>query len=218
MKKVFYKLPQNILECFSPRNLKWHLLAIISTVIIVYSGFDWHYLIITKSANLNNILFPAVFIGFFIPVLLPVCLFVIGKVFKNAKIVITAFALGQAAFVGWLISSFYKSLTGRAPPNLNNLTLDISHGFHFGLFNQGIFWGWPSSHTTIAFAMAFTLIYLYQENNLKNKIIKYSSLIYALYIGLGVSVSIHWFSEFFAGAILGSLIGSVIAKSFKEIL
>jgi hypothetical protein len=40
------------------------------------------------------------------------------------------------------------------------------------------------------------------------------ALLYAFYIGLGVSVTIHWFSEFVAGAIIGSVIGTVVGRSF----
>jgi membrane-associated phospholipid phosphatase len=75
-----------------------------------------------------------------------------------------------------------------------------------------MFWGWPSSHTTVAFAMAACLITLYPGNK---KLILFASL-YAFYIGLGVSVTIHWFSEFVAGAIIGSVIGMVVGRSFKS--
>lgn len=40
------------------------------------------------------------------------------------------------------------------------------------------------------------------------------ALAYALYIGLGVSMTIHWFSDFVAGAILGAIIGVVVGKRF----
>ena len=40
-------------------------------------------------------------------------------------------------------------------------------------------------------------------------------LLYAFYVGLGVSVTIHWFSEFVAGAIIGSVIGAVVGRGFK---
>jgi membrane-associated phospholipid phosphatase len=40
------------------------------------------------------------------------------------------------------------------------------------------------------------------------------AITYALYIGLGVSMTIHWFSDFAAGAIIGSAIGAVVGKSF----
>jgi membrane-associated phospholipid phosphatase len=35
-------------------------------------------------------------------------------------------------------------------------------------------------------------------------------------VGMGVSIRIHWFSEFLAGAIIGSVIGAVVGKSFHH--
>ena len=58
--------------------------------------------------------------------------------------------------------------------------------------------------------MSFALIMMYP----KNKLVKIVALAYALYIGLGVSVSIHWFSDFVAGAILGTLIGVIVGKQY----
>ena len=75
-----------------------------------------------------------------------------------------------------------------------------------------MFWGWPSSHTTIAFAVAVTLFVLYR----KNPLVKYPALLVALYIGVGVSTNIHWFSEFVAGAIIGSVIGSVVGNAYAK--
>jgi hypothetical protein len=40
------------------------------------------------------------------------------------------------------------------------------------------------------------------------------AITYALYIGIGVSRTIHWFSDFAAGAIIGSAKGAVVGKSF----
>ena len=37
-----------------------------------------------------------------------------------------------------------------------------------------------------------------------------------LWIGLAVSVSIHWLSEFVAGAIIGSVVGSGVEMNFRE--
>jgi membrane-associated phospholipid phosphatase len=89
--------------------------------------------------------------------------------------------------------------------------VDSSHGFQFGFLKGGVFWGWPSSHTTVAFAMAACLIALYP----KNKMLVPLSALYALYVGFAVSVTIHWLSEFVAGAIIGSMIGMVVGRSFK---
>jgi membrane-associated phospholipid phosphatase len=88
---------------------------------------------------------------------------------------------------------------------------DISHVFRFGFLRGGVFWGWPSSHTTIAFAMAVTIFTLLP----KQRWAGYLALAYALYVGLGVSVTIHWFSDFVAGAIIGSVIGVIVGRSFN---
>jgi membrane-associated phospholipid phosphatase len=185
----------------------------LSTYIIVVAGFDWKYFQFFKGSRLYYILFSAAFVGALMPVFVPTVLLILGKVRKNFSLLNTGFALGQAAILGSLISSFYKILTGRAHPDilqtLNNV--DVTHIFNFGFLRGGIFWGWPSSHTTMAFAMAFTLWALYS----KNKIIRALALAYALYIGLGVSMTIHWFSDFVAGAIIGIVIGTVVGRAFK---
>jgi len=89
--------------------------------------------------------------------------------------------------------------------------LDTSHGFQIGFLKGGVFWGWPSSHTTVTFAMAVCLIMFHP----KNRMVVFLVLLYAFYIGLGVSVTIHWFSEFVAGAIIGSVIGAAVGRSFR---
>ena len=76
----------------------------------------------------------------------------------------------------------------------------------------GMFWGWPSSHTTVAFAMAAAICKLYPENRL----LRYAAILYAGYVGIGISMTIHWFSEFVAGVIIGSVIGAVVGKSFHH--
>ena len=89
--------------------------------------------------------------------------------------------------------------------------IDSSHGFQLGFLKGGIFWGWPSGHTTVAFSMALCLTTLYP----KNKIVVLCALLCAFYVGLAVSVTIHWVSEFAAGAIIGSVIGMTVGKSFR---
>lgn len=214
MKKIFFHLLENVRTCFSLRYIPWHVLAIISTVVIVETGFDWKYYLLFRNSNLQVYLFPAVVIGGLLPLCIPIILYAYGKVKKNLVYVWSAYAIAEAAFLGSLISSFYKALTGRVqPPHFGELVQDISHGFQFGFFRHGIFWGWPSSHTTIAFAIAVTVCILFQ----KEKFLRYFALCIALYIGLGVSISIHWFSDFVAGAIVGSVIGVVVGNSFLNI-
>ncbi|MGO9380308.1 MAG: phosphatase PAP2 family protein [Dissulfurispiraceae bacterium] len=214
VRACFYNLLHNIIKCFGGYNLLWHLLAIISTYIFVASGFDWLYFESSRSSLLRSLLFPAVRLGGRLPIILPLTLFVAGKVSKNVKAMNAAFALVQSVLIGLLIAAFYKAFTGRVhPPRLiTTTTVDISREFQFGFLRGGVFWGWPSSHTTIAFAMAVTLLMLYSNN----KIVRYLVILYALYIGFGVSISIHWFSDFVAGAIIGTVIGIVVGKSFRD--
>ncbi len=211
----FYKLPNTVLRCFRGYFLLWQLVAIILTAIIVLSGFDWWYFTFFNNSTIQRIFFSAAPVGFFVPIFSPFIVWIIAKIQKNSRLFNTAGAIGQAAGLGLIISSLYKAFTGRIPPELFQQTAsltDISHQFQFGFLRGGVFWGWPSSHTTVAFAVAFTLYTLYPDK----KFIRYLALGYALYIGFGISMSIHWFSEFIAGAIIGSVIGINVGKSFLE--
>jgi membrane-associated phospholipid phosphatase len=215
MPGFLYQLPKNIIRCFQGYNLLWHFLAIALTYIIVTSDFDWYYFIFTQKPVLRTFLFPAVRLGMILPIVVPLTLLAISVPTKDVKIKNTAFALGQAAILALAISSSYKAFTGRIPPPhffSYGALVDTSHGFRFGFLRGGMFWGWPSSHTTVAFAMAVALWQLYPEN----KLVRYAAILYAFYVGIGVSIRIHWFSEFVAGAIIGSVIGGVVGKSFHR--
>lgn len=202
----------DIRACYSWRNIAWQLLAVALTAIIVVSGFDWWWFIHTRDPLLQSWLFPAAIIGGIVPILLPIVLYLIGKVRKNMNAIRAAYAVAEAGIIGLLISTFYKVFTGRIPPPFRSQSLvDISRQFEFGILRNGAFWGWPSTHTTVAFAVAVTLFILYR----KNRLIAYSALFVAFYIGIGVSTNIHWFSEFVAGAIIGSIIGIAVGKSVR---
>jgi membrane-associated phospholipid phosphatase len=187
------------------------VLAVLLTYTFVTTGFDWYWFTHTRGPLLQSWFFPAAIIGGVLPILLPAVLLTVGKYRGNALAWRRGLALAYAVATGWLVSSFYKSFTGRIPPPFRAQTYtDISHQFNFGLLRHGIFWGWPSSHTTIAFAMAVTLWILCPDR----PVIKYGALLVAFYIGISVSTDIHWFSEFVAGAIIGSVVGSVVGRTF----
>jgi membrane-associated phospholipid phosphatase len=188
----------------------WHLAAIVLTFILVRSGFDWFYFRSTRDPNLWHWMFPAAPIGGLVPLILPLTLIVSGIILRDTKIALAGWGIGQAALLGSLISSAYKAVTGRVHP-AHLLGDDISAGFRFGWLRGGVFWGWPSSHTTIAFAMAMTVFTLFP----KHRWLGLSALAYAFYIGVGVSMTIHWFSDFAAGAIIGTIIGVVVGRSFS---
>ncbi len=206
----FYNLLKNIATLYRGRNLFWQLVFIALTFVLVVTGFDWWYYQATQGHLLQMILFPAVIVGFLFPVIVPLALFLYGALAKSKITINTAFAITQAGLLGLGISSLYKVFTGRVGLPHGLASVDTSTIFQFGFLRGGAFQGWPSSHTSVAFAMSMALVTLYPEN----KIIRYAAPLYALYIGLGVSATIHWFSDFAAGAILGTVIGVAVGKSF----
>ena len=209
MKQFIFTLPRNVIGCFKGRMLLWHTIAIVLTIILVTSGFDWLYFLHTRNPNFRSLAFPAVRIGTYLPVVLPLTLIALGFIARATRINLMGWAVGQSALLGSLISSTYKAFTGRIHPE-HQTGDDLSHVFRFGFLRGGVFWGWPSSHTTIAFAMGVTIFTLLP----KQRLVGFVALAYALYVGLAVSVTIHWFSDFIAGAIIGTVIGVVVGKSF----
>ena len=211
MKQFFVTLPRNFIGCFKGWRLIWHLVAILLTVVLVLSGFDWNYYLVTHNPALRHWMWPAVVIGMFLPIYLPLLLLVVGFIAQNARIRLAGWAVAQAEIIGALVVVVYKAFTGRAHPAYV-VGDDISRVFHFGFLRGGVFWGWPSSHTTVAFAMAMTVFMLRP----KLRLLGVMAILYACYIGIGVSMTIHWFSDFVAGAIVGSVVGSVVGKSFAS--
>ena len=211
MKQFLTTLPRNLIGCFKGRMIFWHIIAILFTIILVMSGFDWRYYLTTHNPTLRSWLFPAIGLGMLLPVALPLTLFAAGIIARSAQTILTGWAVGQAVILGLLICSAYKAITGRAHP-AHSIGPDISSVFHFGFLRGGVFWGWPSGHATIAFSMAMTLFTLFP----KQRWLGVAAILYACYVGIAVSMTIHWFSDFVAGAIIGSVIGAVVGKSFRE--
>lgn len=205
-------VPRNVASVFRGWNLPWHGLAIGLTAALVLSGLDWWYWVHSRWIA-PAFVFPAIMLGTFLPVLVPLGVLLAAYARKADRLRPLGYLLGQAALIGSIVSSAYKAITGRLQPPLGQpLTHDVSREFHFGFLEHGIFWGWPSGHTTIAFAMATALV-TYLPGH---KAIKALALLYALYVGLAVSVSIHWCSDFLAGAIIGTVIGVVVGKAFRQ--
>jgi membrane-associated phospholipid phosphatase len=210
VKQFFSTLPRNILVCFQGRMILWHVVLIALTFLLVLSGFDWFYFNSTRSPLLWDLMIPSAPIGGLVPLALPFILIVSGFIIGHARLSRTGWAIGQAALIGSLLSSAYKAFTGRVHPAMHDVGTDLSHDFRFGFLRGGVFWGWPSSHTTIAFAMAATIFTLFP----KQRWLGWLAFAYAGYIGLGVSMTIHWFSDFVAGAIIGTVIGVVVGRGF----
>jgi membrane-associated phospholipid phosphatase len=211
VQRFFSTLPRHIIACFKGRMIAWHIVAILLTFVCVAGGLDWGYFLATRSPGLRHWMFPAVIVGGLLPLALPVSLLVLGGAADLARVRRFGWAIVQAELIGALVAAGYKAVTGRAHP-LHLAGEDLSRVFKFGLFRGGVFWGWPSSHTTVAFAMAVTVFTLLA----KPRWVGYTAIAYACYVGIGVSVTIHWLSDFLAGAIFGTVIGVVVGKCFPR--
>ncbi len=71
MRQFLVTLPRNLIGCFTGRRLVWHIIAILLTVILVMSGFDWRWFLATRNPALRSWMWPAVIIGGLLPIYLP---------------------------------------------------------------------------------------------------------------------------------------------------
>ncbi len=216
----FYKFWTNIADSCWGWNLLFHGLAILGTYVFIVSGFDWYYLqFFWGNPMVLFLIVTAVMFGIAVPFLVMAMLLFYGKAKQNVQMLRTGYAMGQAAMVSFLISIIYKFFTGRIrPPYTDTQTepveslVDVSTVFNLGVYEGGIYEGWPSSHTAVAFAMSLALFVGFPQLTR----VRIATVLFALYIGIGVSITDHWFSDFFAGAIIGTIVGLVVGKAFKN--
>ncbi len=215
---LFYHLDSHFFGTFTDDYGLRHVAAIAGSYGIVRAGWDWQWLKYSASHQaIPNAGFVSVSVGGTAPIILPLGTYAYGLLKGNRNLQIAGLALGQSAILSVAISSAIKAITGRRPPgerHFDQNAADYSADFKFGFLNRGAFNGWPSSHTMNAFAMATTLSELYPENTT----IQIVSLTYASLIGLGVSTNIHWFSDAFAGALMGYSIGKVVGIGFRQLM
>jgi membrane-associated PAP2 superfamily phosphatase len=160
---------------------------------------------------------PAVMTGGVAPLIVPLSLYGIGRYREDLKLQTASVAVAQSVIISTVLTTGIKTFTSRRPPDVwgsekSDEKKDFSNDFKFGFLKRVPFDGWPSGHTSAAWAMAATLTEFYPEN-IPLAIGLYS---YALYVGLGVSVTIHWLSDAWAGALFGYAIGKTVAQHFIE--
>lgn len=193
-----------------------YVAIVVSTLFLVLSGLDWWYLGVVLALVPQWILFFSDSLGYFIPVFLPLILCTLGYFLQNKLYSIYAQAIVYATILAFSISTTLKIFTGRtSPPHSHKgeelVRIDSSRDFNFGFMQEQILGGWPSSHTTVAFAIAVTLLFMLPVRWYYKACIMFI----ALFIGIGVSFGWHWLSEFVAGALLGTAIGIVVGEYFK---
>lgn len=185
--------------------------ACLSAAFLVYSGLDWQWAKYSEYAVvLQYIGIPSVFMGILVPVAMPVYFY--ANPSTDAALVKTS---SKAFLVALSCSTLIKAFTNRIPqePFTSLGLVDFSQQFRIGFLQGETLWeslieGFPSGHTMTAFAMSVALLPLIQNQNLRR-----AAILYALYMGFGVSVTVHWLSDAVAGGLIGVAIGKLIARN-----
>jgi membrane-associated phospholipid phosphatase len=196
----------------------------LGTWIFIESGLDWKW----NRLAYNNEWMPKIggnanYIGYAVPVITPVVLYLTGFSIKNEKLQIAGLALTQSLMLTWLIQTPLKIITGRTWPGItdgwdsplskrSNRSNDYSGEFNW--FNMDAIGGWPSGHTANAFAAAATISQIYNDN----KLLKAAVYLYSSLIGLCMSVYDHWASDVIAGALIGLAVGTTVGKSYRNFI
>ena len=210
---LFHGMGQNMFGSFTYNYGANYIVGAVASYGLVEGGVDWQWRRnaidhpwIPRTGDISVETGPIVSIG------APLGLYLYGTYERDAELQIVGLALGQAAINAGVITSVIKAFTGREGPQ--HKTTDHSEDFRFGFLRGGIYQGWPSTHTAIAFSMATTLMKLYPDNTL----IGIGSMAYATIIGVGVSTNIHWLSDVVAGGLIGYAIGATTGASFSALL
>jgi membrane-associated phospholipid phosphatase len=209
---------KNILEIgisfFSYRYVPQYIVMALGTIYIVTSGLDFQFLLWAREHTSFVLLLVADTLGYLLVISFLLYLWLTKKKIKSFAQKRFEAAYLYAIAVSLFISSLIKTFTGReSPPHHGNPAtwIDTSAHFNFGFMNESILGGYPSSHTTVFFALAFVTLYLFPKSKY-TKGIQVFSFVVATFIGLGVTLGFHWFSEFFVGVLLGFVVAKIIAS------
>lgn len=200
-------LARAFLDSYRKRRWLWHLIAALLTYLLVASGFDWWFYVQTRNQALMPLIYFAGISGFYVPVLVPIGLYIYGRAHSRDDSIQAAASAAQAVIISWIVVALYKTFTGRLQPEFFYVASspDISHTFQFGFFRNGIFWGWPSSHTAVITALTASLLPFLSRSQ------RLLLVVYACSVAFGAGVGFHWFSDVLAGAIIGIVIGTAVA-------
>jgi membrane-associated phospholipid phosphatase len=221
---VFHNMGWNVLHSITYNYGLNFIGAGVGTWAMIETGIDWKW----NRLAYNNEWMPmtggnANYIGYAVPLLTPVVLYLTGLFIKEEKLQITGLALTQSLLLTLAFQTPLKIATGRTWPGIvdgydsplskRSDRLDDYSG-EFNWFNLDATGGWPSGHTANAFAAAATIAQIYHDKTwLKVVVFSYASL-----IGLGMSMYDHWASDVLAGALIGLAVGTVVGRSYSSLI
>jgi membrane-associated phospholipid phosphatase len=219
---IFHNIGGNALHSLTFNNGFNFAAAGLSTWGLIESGIDWQWrnFAYTHETLANGAYSAVIYAGYAVPIAAPLAFYFAGFFKADEKLQIAAMAVVQSMALANGFHSVLKLSTGRSEPYIINqyhhTRIDTPNDFSgtFDWFKMVLLDGWPSGHTMSAFATAATIAEIY-KNNIFLKAAFYS---YAVIMGLGVSLNVHWVSDVIAGALMGYAIGTTIGRSFSGIL
>jgi membrane-associated phospholipid phosphatase len=185
------------------------------------SGVDWKWRNLAyENEWMPQSGMPLVYIGYVVPAIAPLAVYITGRFIQDTKLQLTGLALTQSLALTLGMQTVFKIVTGRALPGIvseldhtrDTRTNDFSGEFNW--FNLNFIGGWPSGHTANAFSAAAVISEIYHDK----LAVQFGVWTYAALMGLGMSISVHWASDVFAGALIGYAIGKTVGKSFRGLL
>lgn len=216
---IYSGFGKNILNSFKGNNLYLHLAGAASTAILVTTNTDYY---VEKYFNEHEIYGeigrPIIRLSLFFPFIISGSLYAYGKMAPDEEALGASFAVLQSSVIAFMYNSLLKAITGRPNPDWRN-SKDmeaLSKTFRFGFMRGGIFWGWPSGHTSSTMAVVSALTNFYPEKTWL-KIAGYGYVAYMMFavssLGRG---GMHWFSDAVAAAFMAYAIGSTTGKFFRD--
>ncbi|MBQ3715284.1 MAG: phosphatase PAP2 family protein [Fibrobacter sp.] len=156
---------------------------------------------------------PGMLMGTFGPFLIPGYMYFISN---NKALNNTGAVAAQATAVAFLYNNILKAVSGRAHPDAENNTGELSRDFKWGFGRRGVFYGWPSGHSMTNASLAMSIASYHRDNPW----VVAGCGLYAGYIAtsmvLGAKGEAHWFSDAVAGTLMGASIGWYIGNTFYK--
>lgn len=216
---LFGNFGNNIVNSFKGDNLYLHLAGVASTVLIVTTNTDYYVQhFFYEHEQFGNAAIPIIHYAIYFPFVTGGSLYAYGKLNKDDRAVAASFAVFQSSLIALAYNSLLKAITGRPHPDWQDSTdmESLSKTFRFGFLRGGLWWGWPSGHTSSMMAVVSALTSFYAEKTWL-KIAGYSLVAYMMF---GVTSlhrgGMHWFSDAVAAAFMSYAIGSTIGKYYRS--
>jgi membrane-associated phospholipid phosphatase len=217
--KIYSGLGDNIVNSFKGSNVWLHAAAAGSTILLVTSGADYYvHKYFNEHEAYGIAARPVVRVANYFPFVISGSLYAYGKLNKDNEAVGASFAVLQSTVLAFGYNTLLKAITGRPGPHWRDTEdmEDLSKTFRFGFLRGGVFWGWPSGHTSSTMAVVSALANFYPDKTW----LQIAGYGYAAYMMFAVSSlnrgGMHWFSDAVAAALMSYAIGSTVGKFYRS--